>query len=261
MTSYRLPESISWTNRPKLVDIISNSGTTDSGLVCYCCQFLPVRHHIPKRTCADKRISFWRVVFGFKIFRQNFQSHHCCSALTYCWLLRLLPSYLFRWTAQKACHGSDVVEFDESLFLLLILVFDSRRWFTCLLSFILVVVPRDSFWLFVFVVLLVGHFVFLLFALCLRHTANKNEASAVSSLFLSVFTVSIGHHIVLNRVTPIQEMGVIPESVGPVQEFFGPILNLEPLIKTTGSGRKMKFLFFLSKPWRGTLNRAFLNRL
>ena len=43
---------------------------------------------------------------------------------------------------------------------------------------------------------------------------------------------------------PIQEMGVIPESVGPVQEFFGLVLNLEPLIKTTGSRRKMKFLFY-----------------
>ena len=114
-----------------------------------------------------------------------------------------VPLLIHSLISRKGCWWSDVMELDKSLFLLLILVLVSRR----------------SFSLFVLIVLLVHHFSFSLFALCLRHTANKNEASAVSSLFLSVFTVSIGHHIVLNRVTPIQEMGVIPESVGLFRNF------------------------------------------
>ena len=94
------------------------------------------------------RFHFGASCWGSKSSDKTFnRSRH--SAMTCCWLLWLLPSCLFCWTAQKACHWSDVVEFDESLFLLLILVVDSRRWFS---SIVLVVHSRHLFSLFILVV-------------------------------------------------------------------------------------------------------------
>ena len=184
--SHRLLESISWTNRPKPVNFISNSGTTDSGLVCYCCKFLRVRNNIPKRTCADKQISFWRVVLGFKIFRQNFQSQ---SSFSNDMLLIVVVAPLLSLLLNSTKSLS--LEWCSGVWWKPFLVVDPRRWFSSLIlinrsrrsfsSFVLVVHSCRSLLSFILVVLLVGHFVFLLLALCFRHMANKNAASAVSS--------------------------------------------------------------------------------